>query len=93
VNRRGRSIIVLTAWGTIFFLLGFSVWSFQGGELMLIAYLIVSVIVYVMYAFLVRCPHCRKPVLLAPVRILGMNLYRWSILLPESCRHCGRKIE
>jgi hypothetical protein len=93
MNRRARSIAVLLVWATVFFLLGFGVWNFQGGELMLIAYLVLSVIVYVLYAFLARCPHCRKPLLLAPVRILGMHLYRWSILLPESCRHCGRKIE
>lgn len=85
-------MIVLTAWAALFFLLGAGVWSFQGGELMLLAYLIVSVIAYVLYAFLVRCPHCRMPVLLVPVRFLGMDLYRWSVFLPEHCRHCGTSL-
>ncbi len=93
MNRRTRSLIVLSGWAGMFFLLGFGVWSFQAGELMLIVYLILSAIAYALYAFLVRCPHCGMPVLLAPVRILGMDLYSWSVLVPEHCRHCGKPLE
>jgi len=92
MNRRTRSIAVLAAWIALFFLLGLGVWSFQGGELMLIVYLIGSAIIYVLCAFLIRCPHCRMPLLLVPIRLLGMELFRWSILLPDRCRHCGEQV-
>jgi len=93
MNKRACSLTVLGAWVAVFFLLGLGVWSFQGGELMLIAYLILSAIVYGLCAFLIRCPDCRMPFLLVPIRFIGMDLYRWSILLPRRCRHCGKQLE
>ena len=76
----------------MFFLLGFGVWSFQGGELMIVVYLVTSVIVYVIYAFRARCTRCNMPLLLRPVTICGMELFVWSLVTPESCRHCGARI-
>ena len=93
MKRRARSLTALAAWFALFFLLGSVVWSFQGGELMLLAYLAVSMIVYMLYAFLARCPHCRMPVLLVPFRFLGMDLYRWTVLLTEHCRYCGKQLK
>lgn len=84
--------IVLIAWVALFFLLGFGAWSFQGGELMILAFLILSVIVYVTYAFRARCTKCKMPLLLRPVTILGMELFVWSLVTPEICRHCGAGI-
>ena len=55
---------------------------------MILAYLIVSVIVYMLHAFLARCPACRMPLLLRPLRIFGMELYVWSLMTPDRCRHC-----
>jgi len=88
MNGRTKHKIILIAWLALFIFLGSGVWSFQGGELMILAYLIVSVIVYVLYAFLARCPACRMPLLLRPLRIFGMELYVWSLLTPDRCRHC-----
>ena len=79
-------------WLLLFFLLGFGVWSFQGGHLMIVAYFILSVVLYVFYAFLARCPRCRMPVLLRPMKLFGMELYRWSLLSPERCSHCGEPL-
>jgi DNA-directed RNA polymerase subunit RPC12/RpoP len=89
VNRQTKHKIILATWLALFFLLGFGVWNFQAGHLMIVAYLILSVIIYGCSAFLARCPRCRFPILLKPVKILGMELYTWSILPPEQCRHCG----
>jgi hypothetical protein len=84
--------MVLITWSVVFFFLGFGVWSFQAGHLMIAAYFLLSVIIYVFYAFLARCPRCRVPILLKPMKILGMEVYRWSILIPERCRHCGARL-
>ncbi len=92
VNRQAKHRIVLIIWLALFFLLGFVVWSFQAGHLMIVAYFILSVIIYVFYAFLTRCPQCGFPILLKPMKILGMELYMWSILAPGKCRHCGAKL-
>jgi hypothetical protein len=93
MNRRAKHKIIAALWLALFFLLGSGVWSFQAGELMILAYLIVSVIVYVLYAFLARCPACRMPLLLRPLKIFGIELYVWSLLTPERCRHCDTIVE
>ena len=81
------------AWLLLFFLLGFGVWSFQGGQLMIAAYFTLSAaVLYVFYASLARCPRCRMPVLLRPVKLFGMELYLWSLLSPERCSHCGEAL-
>ena len=80
--------IIMVAWLALFILLGSGVWNFQGGELMILAYLILSIVVYLLYAFLARCPACRMPLLLRPLTVFGMELYVWSLLTPERCRHC-----
>jgi len=92
VNRRTKCKIVVIAWLLLFFLLGSGVWSFQGGHLMIVAYFILSFVLYVFYAFLARCPQCRMPVLLRPVKLFGMELYRWSLIAPERCSHCGEAL-
>jgi hypothetical protein len=92
MERRAKHKIALIVWIGLFFLLGSGVWNFLGGELMLIIYLAVSVLAYVSYAFLSRCPQCRMPLLLRPVRILGMEFFQWSIITPAKCRHCGEPV-
>ena len=89
MNRRTKHNIILLIWLAGFFLVGFGVWGFQGGHLMILAYFIVSIITYVLYAFLARCPQCKEPILLRPFSLFGMELYTWSILSPVQCRHCG----
>ena len=89
MNRRMKCNIILLAWLVGFFLVGFGVWSFQAGQFMILIYLGASMIAYVLYAFLARCPRCRNPVLLRPRRIFGMEIYTWSIIVPVNCRHCG----
>jgi hypothetical protein len=89
MSRRTKHKIILTIWLAVFFLLGFGVWGFQAGHLMLAGYVFLSALMYVFYAFLVRCPECRVPILLRPFKILGVEIYLWSILAPERCRHCG----
>ncbi len=84
-------MLVLLAWLALFFLLGFTAWNFQGGELMMIAFFVISALSYIVYAFMARCPHCRMPLLLKPVRLLGMEIFTWSLLTPDRCRHCGEK--
>ncbi len=92
MNRRRRQKIVLAAWLALFFLLGFGAWSFQGGELMLLAWLVLGAIAYAGYAFLARCPHCGMPVLLRPRSLFGVEFFTWSLLPPERCRHCGAEL-
>jgi hypothetical protein len=89
MNRRALHWIVLLVWLAGFFLAGFGVWGFQAGHLMVMGYLLVGVVIYILAAFLMRCPKCRMPVLLRPRKVLGMELYTWSILTPDQCRHCG----
>ncbi len=89
MERRAIYHGVLLFWLAAFLLLGFSVWSFQAGHLMVVAFLFLSVVLYTLYAFLARCPRCRTPVLLRPVRVFGMEFYLWSIVMPGRCRHCG----
>jgi len=92
MSRRAIHTIVLFVWLTGFFLLGFGVWGFQAGHLMVMGYLLVGVVCYVFAAFLNRCPKCRMPLLLKPMRLLGMDLYRWTLLTPGQCGHCGETI-
>ena len=84
--------IILMTWLASFFLLGYGVWSFQAGHLMIIVYFVLSALVYGIYAFPARCPRCSMPILLRPVRLCGMQLYLWSLMAPERCRHCGETL-
>jgi DNA-directed RNA polymerase subunit RPC12/RpoP len=90
-RRRFAIALVLCLAG--FFLVGYGVWSFQAGHLMVLVYVGLSALAYLIYAFAARCPHCRWPVLLRPRRWLGMDIFTWSILPPTRCRHCGRPLE
>jgi multisubunit Na+/H+ antiporter MnhE subunit len=92
MDRRTKHTIILIVWLIAFFLIGSGVWSFQAGELMLIGFLMASLVVYILAAFLLRCPKCRMPVLLRPRKFLGMELFTWSILTPSKCRHCGEPL-
>jgi len=89
MSRRAIHGIVLLAWITCFFLMGFGVWGFQAGHLMVMGYLLAGVVIYMFAAFMNRCPKCRMPLLLKPMKLLGMDLYRWTLLTPEKCSHCG----
>lgn len=92
MSRRTKHAAVLALWLTGFFLAGYGVWNFQGGELMLLVYLALSVLAYVVCAFAARCPHCRWPVLLRPRRFLGIDFFTWSLLPPARCRHCRKPL-
>ncbi len=92
MNRRVKHKIILMAWFASFFLLGFGVWSFQAGHLMIIVYLVLSALVYGIYAFTVRCPRCGSPILLKPVRLFRVQIYYWSLVAPERCRQCGETL-
>jgi hypothetical protein len=92
VTRRAKHKAVLMIWLALFLLLGFGVWSFQAGELMLLLFLVITVLAYGLYAFTARCRECRMPLLLRPARMLGMDIYLWSLVTPERCRHCGKPI-
>lgn len=89
MTRRAKHLITLAVWLLLFLGLGLGAWELLGGELMLIVFLALGCIAYVAYAFFSRCPACRKPVLLRPVNLLGMEIYLWSVLTPRKCRHCG----
>jgi len=89
MNRRTKCNIAVLVWLAGLFLVGFGVWNFQGGQLMILIYLVAGMIIYMLYAFMVRCPKCRYPILLRPHRIFGMEIYTWSIAVPVNCRHCG----
>lgn len=93
MSRRLIHKIVLLAWLTGFFLMGFGVWGFQAGHLMVMGYLLAGVVVYILAAFTNRCPKCRMPLLLRPMKLLGMDLYRWTLLTPGRCGHCGEELE
>ena len=88
---RGGAVLII--WLAVFFLLGLGVWNFQAGHLMLIGYFAVSAVLYLFYAFLRRCPWCRMPLLLKPVRCLGIEIYLWTFTIPPHCRHCGEPVE
>jgi hypothetical protein len=92
MNRRTKHNIILLAWLAGFFLVGSGVWSFQAGHLMILIYFAASMIMYMVYAFLAKCPRCRKPVLLRPLQFFGMEIYTWSLLTPVNCRHCGAQL-
>jgi hypothetical protein len=90
MNRRQIYHGLLIAWLAAFILLGFSVWSLLAGHVMVVMFLFLSAVIYALYAFLARCPRCRMPILLRPVRALGVSFYVWSIVMPTRCRHCGK---
>jgi len=92
MSRRSIHRIVLLVWITVFFLMGFGVWGFQAGHLMVMGYLLAGVVLYIFAAFIIRCPKCRMPLLLKPMKLLGMGLYRWTLLIPERCGHCGEMV-
>jgi hypothetical protein len=92
MNRRQVYHGFLLAWLASFLVLGFSVWSFQAGHLMVIAFLFLGAGMYAVYAFLARCPRCMLPILLRPVRAFGLEFYIWSIMMPARCRHCGKML-
>jgi len=93
MTRRAIHRIVLFVWITGFFLMGFGVWGFQAGHLMVVGYVLAGVVVYILAAFINRCPKCRMPVLLKPMNVFGMDLYRWTLLAPERCGHCGEVLQ
>jgi hypothetical protein len=92
-DRRARQLLLLAAWYAGFLLLGYAVWSLQAGSLMVIGYVAASVVLYVIRALFTRCPNCRMPVLLRPQKVLGMELYTWSLFAPSACRHCGEPLK
>jgi hypothetical protein len=92
MNLRRRHLLAELTWTAVFLLLGFGVWEFQAGQLMLLVFFGLSMVVYLLYAFLARCPRCKMPVLLRPRKVLGMEFYTWSCLAPETCRHCGEPL-
>lgn len=92
MNRRSKHKIVIIVWLILFLLIGSGVWGFQAGQLMVIGFFMASLVLYILVAFLMRCPKCRMPVLLRPRKFLGMELYTWSILTPDRCRHCGETL-
>jgi predicted acyltransferase len=93
MNRRAIHGIVLLAWITGFFFIGFGVWGFQAGHLMVMGYLLAGIVLYLFAAFLNRCPKCRMPLLLKPMKLLGMDLYRCMLLTPGQCGPCGNMLE
>jgi len=93
LNLRRRHQLVLGVWFIVFLLLGFGVWEFQAGHLMIIGFFMASLVGYILAAFLMRCPKCRMPVLLRPWKFLGMELFTWSIVTPTHCRHCGEELK
>ena len=93
MNLRKRHQLAWTAWTVVFLLLGFGVWEFLAGQLMLLVFIGLSMVVYVLYAFLARCPRCRMPVLLRPRKVLGIEFYTWSCVAPDACRHCGAELK
>ncbi len=93
MDRRSRSRVVLLIWLAGFFAVGYGVWSFQAGHLMLLLYLAAAILAYGVRAFAARCPHCRMPVRLRPLRLFGAELFLWTILEPNQCRHCGRPLD
>jgi DNA-directed RNA polymerase subunit RPC12/RpoP len=92
MDRRAIHGIVLLVWLMGFFLMGFGVWGFQAGHLMVIVYLLAGVALYGSAAFVNRCPKCRMPILLRPRKFLGMEFFTWSILTPARCGHCGEPL-
>ena len=92
MTRRSIHKVILIAWFIAFLLLGSGVWGFQAGHLMVIGFFMASLVLYILAAFLMRCPKCRMPVLLRPWKVLGMELYTWSLLTPVRCRHCGETL-
>jgi len=93
MSRRAIQRIVLLVWLMGFFLMGFGVWGFQAGHLMVIVYLLSGAALYSIAVFVNRCPNCRMPLLLKPVKLLGMDLYRWALLTPKRCGHCGEVLD
>jgi hypothetical protein len=92
MNLRRRHQLALGMWTVVFLLLGFGVWEFQAGQLMLLLFFGLSAVVYLLYAFLARCPRCGTPLLLRPRKVLGIEFYTWSCAAPENCRHCGEPL-
>ena len=92
MNLRKRHQLAVSVWTIVFLLIGFGVWEFQAGHLMVLIFFGLSVVVYLLYAFLARCPRCRMPVLLRPRKVLGVEIYTWSCAAPEKCRHCGEPL-
>jgi len=92
MNRRAIHRVVLFAWIAGFVLIGFGVWEFQAGHLMVMGYLLAGIVIYIFAAFIERCPKCGMPLLLKPTKLLGMDLYRWTFLFPERCGHCGEML-
>ena len=89
MGRRSIYHLVLVTWLAAFMLLGFFGWTLQAGHLMLVLFLALSCMLYVLAAFFIRCPRCRTPVLLRPVKFFVLDIYLWSIVMPRKCRRCG----
>ncbi len=59
---------------------------------MVIVYLVLSALAFAAYAFTAKCGRCRTPILLRPASLFGMQIYLWSLIAPERCRHCGERL-
>jgi hypothetical protein len=88
MKRRTIHSIILILWFMIFCVIGFGAGDLRSGHLILIGYLFLSIVTYTVYAFIAKCRACGMPVLLRPLKLLGMDLYLWSLLTPKRCRHC-----
>ncbi len=92
MTRRGKQKIVYVVWLSLFLLLGFASWRLQAGIVLVLTYMLISILFYWIYAFSVKCPNCRMPVLLKQHTFLGAEFYTWSLLTPGKCRHCGHPL-
>ncbi len=93
MNRRSQNRLFLLIWLALFVLLGFNVWSFQAGHLMVILFLFATVPGYGIYACSARCRMCGFRLLVRPFRLFGMSLFTWSLLMPAACRQCGQPVD
>lgn len=86
---RKNFAIALMLWLAGFFIIGYGVWSFQAGHLMVLLYLGAGTLLYIIAAFTLRCGQCRLPILLRPRSIFGVEFFTWSLLPPKQCGRCG----
>ena len=73
-----------------FFLLGFIVEEIDDSNLAVLLFL-GSLTVYCMFFWFLRCPFCKRPVLLKPLKS-DRYFFICTIFLPKKCAYCSRDL-
>lgn len=82
-----RIFVLIYAAGLLLIWLGVEV-----SQWFLVPLLLLVIISGVVLVQQFRCPNCNKPVLINPIRVLGTEIWIYTVLPPKKCSKCGTEL-